>query len=94
MYEKEIAPDPMIAIFGVISVPSFSKFEKQGISLFMVLAKRLILQRWKLDIVPTFDVLQSELVNIIHIEKLRFINNDKLEIFRKIWKPVLDYFGM
>ncbi len=84
----------MIAIFGVISVPSFSSYERRGISFFMVLAKRLILQRWKLDIVPTFDVLLSELVGIIHFEKLWFIGNDKLDIFWKIWKPVLDYLGM
>ncbi len=94
VYKKDIVPDPMIAIFGVISVPSVSSYERQGISLFMVLAKRLILQRWKLDIVPTFDVLLSELAGIIHIEKLRFIGNDKLDIFWKIWKPVLDHLGM
>ncbi len=94
MYKKDIVPDPMIAIFGVISVPSVSSYERQGISSFMVLAKRLILQRWKLDIVPTFDVLLSELAGIIHIEKLQFIGNDKLDRFWKIWKPVLDYLGM
>ncbi len=94
VYKKDIVPDPMIAIFGVISVSSFSLYERHGISLFMVLAKILILQRWKLDIVPTFDVLLSELASIIHIEKLRFIGNDKLDIFRKIWKPVLDFLGM
>ncbi len=92
--KKDIVPDPMTAIFGVISVPSVSSYERQGFSLFMVLAKRLILQRWKLDIVPTFDVLLSELAGIIHIEKLQFIGNDKLDIFWKIWKPVLDHLGM
>lgn len=92
--KKDIVPDPIIAIFEVISVPSFSTYERLCISLFMVLAKRLILQRWKHDIVPTFDMLLSELAGIIQIEKLRFINNDKLDTFWKIWKPVLDHWGM
>ncbi len=36
----------------------------------------------------------ASIMSIIHIEKLRFINNDKLDIFWKIWKPVLDHLGM
>ncbi len=93
-YKENIVPDTTIAIFGVISVPSVSSYERQGISVFMILAKRLILQRWKLDMVPTFDMLLRELAGIIHIEKLRFIGNDKLDIFWRIWKPVLDHLGM
>ncbi len=30
MYKKDIVPDPMIAIFGVISVPSFSSHSLTG----------------------------------------------------------------
>lgn len=33
-----------------------------------VIAKRLILQRWKLDTVPTFNMWLGELVNIVHRE--------------------------
>lgn len=39
---------------------------------------------------PTFDVLLNELVTISHTEKLRFLNNHKLDI---IWKPVFDHLG-
>ncbi len=49
VHKREIDPETMIAILGVIGEHSFNRHEHQSISIFMVLANTLILQRWKLD---------------------------------------------
>jgi len=46
-----------------------------------MLGKRLILQMWKADYVPTFEMWARELGNMLHLEELRFILKDKLSIF-------------
>jgi len=58
-----------------------NKYQTQAIPLCMMLGKRLILQMWKADYVPTFEMWARELGNMLHLEELRFILKDKLSIF-------------
>ncbi len=57
----------------------------------MVIAKKLILRVWKMDSVPTYNLWLGELSNTLHLEKLRFCNEDRGDKFDKIWDPVLSY---
>lgn len=53
------------------------KYEGQAVFLTMLLAKRLILQHWKSEAVPTFDTRIMELGRILHLERIRFIKERK-----------------
>ncbi len=57
-----------------ISNKSFVLFER-------IIAKKLILLVWKLDSVPTYHLQLREMANTVHLESLRFSNEDKGEVF-------------
>ena len=83
----DLEPEPCSGLLGAENA-FCNKYQTQAISLCMMLAKRLILQMWKADSVPTFEMWARELGNMLHLEELRFILKDKLSIFIKIWKPI------
>lgn len=51
-----------------------------------VVAKKLILRVWKLDLVPTFDLWLREMA--LHLERLTLYNKDRGDVF---WDPVLQF---
>ncbi len=87
VYSVNLEPEPCIGLLGAENA-FCSKYQTQAISLCMLLAKNLILQMWKADTVPTFEMWARELGNMLHLEELRFILKDKLPTFIKIWKPI------
>lgn len=88
VYSMNLEPDPSIGLLGVVD-SSCSRNQTQAILFCMCIAKKIILQMWKTDAVPTFEVWARELGNMLHLEELRFILNDKLSIFKKIWEPFI-----
>uniref|UniRef100_A0A0S7EX59 LIN1 n=1 Tax=Poeciliopsis prolifica TaxID=188132 RepID=A0A0S7EX59_9TELE len=89
-FGKKWDPEPLIAIIGVSSaLRPATKQEKTAVLFGTVIAKRLILRFWKKDSVPTFDLWLGELANTLHLERLRYYNEDKVSVFEKIWNPVL-----
>ncbi len=83
-------PDPFCVVLGVTGVlPTANAYETQAISLCMVVAKKIILRMWKSDCTPTHEMWITELVNVLHLEKLRFSCNNKIQVFDKIWCPIL-----
>lgn len=42
----------------------------------------------KMDSVPTYDLWLREMANTLHLEKLRFYNDDRGGVFDTIWHPV------
>lgn len=78
VYNRTIMPDPIMALFGVVAPETgLDKYEVQAVALSMLLAKRLILQHWKSEAVPTFDMWIMELGKILHLERIRFIKEKK-----------------
>lgn len=64
-------PDPLVAILGAASLlTSASKYEKRAILFGMVVAKKLILQVWKKDHVPSYDLWMGEMANSGETETL------------------------
>ena len=82
-----IAPDPLVALFGTVDG---NNQEGKAVSLCTLLAKRLILQFWKLETVPTFEMCLRDLGNVIHREKIRYNTSNRRPVFYKISQPILD----
>ena len=92
-FGKNLEPSPLVAILGVTSVLNgINKFESQAISLGMVVAKKMILLNWKLEYIPTYEIWIRELMNVLHLEKLRFSSNNRTHLFTQIWNPVIEFF--
>ncbi len=91
-FGKKLAPNPLVAILGATcALSSVNKFEGRAIQFGVVFAKKLILRVWKMDSVPTYNLWLGELSNTLHLEKLRFCNEDRGDKFDKICYPVLSY---
>lgn len=91
-FGKHWEPDPLIAILGATSsIVSANKYEKKTVLFRTVIAKKLILRVWKLDTVPTYDLWLGEMANTLHLERLRLYNEDRGDVFDKIWDPVLQF---
>lgn len=85
-------PDPLVAILGATGDMTLnSGRDKWPVFLGSVLAKKLILQMWKSEAAPTFEMWLRELGEILHVEKLRFKIAGRKKAFDKAWGPVLEY---
>lgn len=72
--------ESVIAILGATSsLSSANKYEKKAVLFGTVVAKKLILRVWKLE-------------NPLYLERLRLYNEDRGDVFDKIWDPVLNLF--
>lgn len=92
-FGKHWEPDPLIAILGATSsLSSANKYEKKAVLFGMVVAKKLILRVWKLEAVPMYDLWLSDIENPLYLERLRLYNEDRGDVFDKIWDPVLNLF--
>lgn len=91
-FKKTWEPSPLVAILGVTSVlAGINKFESQAIALGMVVAKKMILLNWKSDHAPTYESWIRELMNVIHLEKLRLTTENRNHRFNHIWKPITEF---
>ncbi len=61
----------------------FNIHERQAILFGMIIAKRVLLRMWKTDFAPKFEMWGRDLVSMLVVERLRYINNDKSEVFDK-----------
>ena len=92
-YGKCWEPDPFVAILGATApLSSANKYEKKAILFGTVIAKKIILRGWKSDIAPTYDQWLREMANMLHLERLRLHNEDRGDIFDRMWDPVLQLF--
>lgn len=90
MYSCIFEPDPMIALFGVSPSLLNHRVSMQSTIMYgMVVAKKMILKLWKSDTAPHFRIWLSELIGILHMEKVRYGMMDNLNKFSDIWEPFL-----
>ncbi len=84
-----------MALFGVVAPETgLDKYEVQTVALSMLLAKRLILQHWKSEAVPTFDMWIMELGKILHLERIHFIKEKKERVFfLSMWESFINLMG-
>lgn len=66
-----------------------NKYEIAALLFGMAIAKKLTLRVWKKDFVPTFEQWLRELANTLCLERLRYYNEDKMNMFGTMWDAVL-----
>ena len=90
-YGTAISPDPLLALFGTTLQPFTCKAMQQVFAFTTLLARRLILLRWKHVKPPSHGAWLKELILSISLEKLRFSLKGSLVTFEKTWRPILDH---
>ena len=88
-----IAPNPLIAIFGIS--PDHVGIQSGGnriISFTTLLARRLILLGWKEATPPTFTHWLRDVLLNLRLEKIRCTLHGSRDKFLKIWRPFLEFF--
>ncbi len=65
-----------------------SKFVSQAVSLCMILAKKVILQKWKSESGPVFEVWLRDPSYVLPLEELRYKISDRQKIFSRIWNSI------
>ena len=90
-YNTSITPDPLLALFGAPLQPITSKVMQTVLAFTTLLARRLILLKWKHPQPPSHNRWVKELLLSIRLEKLRFSLNGSLKSFEKTWRPLLNH---
>ena len=88
-YGQTILPNPLSAIFGIPPDGNLSGSLKQALAFTTLLARRLILLKWKLSHPPSHDHWVREVLYNLKLEKLRFSLKGSISKFRKTWSPFL-----
>ena len=89
---KVIEPNPMTALFGTppSTIPPSSS-EATFIAFVTLLARRLILLRWKSSTPPSDTLWIKEILNLVKLEKIRCVLRELLGKFHKMWDPFFVY---
>ena len=90
-YGLVIDPNPLSAIFGVPPDNGQPVVMKRALAFTTLLARRLILFKWKHTSPPTHNRWIKEVLYNIKLEKLRFSIKGSAETFERTWNPLLLY---
>lgn len=90
-YNQAIHPNPLSAIFGIPLDPDLSRSLKQVLAFSTLLARRLILLRWKHSVPPSHDQWVREVLYNLKLEKLRFSLKGSTSKFMETWRPFLSW---
>ncbi|CAI5671647.1 unnamed protein product [Oreochromis niloticus] len=88
-YGQTVPPNPLSAIFGIPPDSNLSGPLKQALAFTTLLARRLILLKWKLPHPPTHDQWVRDVLFNLKLEKLKFSLKGFIREFNKIWKSFL-----
>ena len=90
IFAKKLAPSPFIALFGVTQIDShLEMWERTMVAFCSLLARRLILLKWKDPAPPTYSHWVRETMNHIKLEKIRYTIRGSTRKFFNIWQPFL-----
>ncbi len=90
-FNIDIDTDPLLAIFGLTVDVNISVTVQKALAFTTLLARRLILLKWKHVSPPSFDTWLKEVFTCIKLEKIRLTLTGSLKTFDKVWRPFLDY---
>ena len=89
---RGVTPNALTALFGVWSFPpTLSPAKKDLIAFTTLLARRLILLKWKSSVPPTYTNWVKEVLYFLKLEKIRLTLIGKDVLFEKTWNPFLSY---
>uniref|UniRef100_A0A3P8QX47 Reverse transcriptase domain-containing protein n=1 Tax=Astatotilapia calliptera TaxID=8154 RepID=A0A3P8QX47_ASTCA len=88
-----IAPCPFIAIFGVTPCDaSLSKSHSDLLAFCTLLARRMILLKWKEPLPPVYGQWVKDVMYYTQLEKIRYTVKGSVRRFYDTWQPFLTYF--
>ena len=92
IYSRPLTPDSNFVILGCsdlfISLPSALQ---QALMFGMVIAKRVILRKWKSVSPPCYKKWLNDMVSCLYLEEIRYTLSNNSAKFLKIWGPFIDY---
>ena len=89
---EDVEPCPVGALFGVFPLlPSLSRAKKDAMAFVTLLARRLILLKWKSPVSPSHTHWMRDILYFLKLEKIRLSLNGSSEKFSKIWSPFFLY---
>lgn len=95
MFGTRLDPDPVSALFGLTSKESLAVLPTKAhvvIAFTSLLARRLILFKWKQNTPPSFSHWVKDVMYFLHLEKIKYTLKGTSQSFLKIWRPFLDYY--
>ena len=87
-----IEPSAITAIFGITHYDThLSRQAKNMMAFASLIARRLILLKWKEKLPPTFKMWINDLLHHLVLEKIRYSTRGYIQKFYSTWKPFLSY---
>lgn len=92
MLEEPLDPSPLIALFGVApQTMNLSNYKCNMLAFCTLLARRLILFRWKDPLPPTHSLWVKEVMQYLKLEKIRYSLQGSVLRFYATWQPFLTF---
>lgn len=85
-----IEPNAITALFGIPQLP-LPRLQADLIAFVTLLARRLILMRWKSPIPPSHTLWLKEIFNNLQLEKIRYTLKGSYKTFKKVWGSFFAY---
>ena len=82
-------PNPLSALFGISHGSTLTTEAQHSLAFCTLLARRLILLKWKQALSPSYDRWIKEVLHNLKPERLRFSLRGSLRRFDKTWNPLL-----
>lgn len=95
MFGTRLDPNPNCALFGLTSKQSRAFLPAKAhvvIALTTLLARRLILFKWKQHTPPSFSHWVKDVMYFLKLEKIKYTLKGSSQTFFKVWKPFLEYY--
>lgn len=87
-----LQPCPLIAIFGVPSIPSsLTKKESDVVAFASLVARRRILLQWKSPNPPSNTSWLSDLMSFLSLEKIKYSLRGSTSNFYNRWQPIISF---
>lgn len=93
LLDVDLSPDPGTMLFGSppLTTPNLPKTKQRVLAFTTLLARRLILFKWKHALPSSHNSWLREVLTHIKLEKVRFSLAGSGEAFNKTWQPFIEY---
>ena len=90
---KNIDPNPLTALFGVVQRGvDISGPQTESIAFATLIARRMILLRWKKSAPPSHKAWVGEIMSHLKLEHLKYTARGSTQKYYTVWQPFLSYF--
>lgn len=93
MFQKDVVPNPICALFGCTPEIRGLKGKAGAVIAFTsLIARRQILLSWKKESPPTFSRWIRDIMHFLTLERIRYTLKGSLQKFERTWTPFLEYY--